>query len=114
MKGPAAILIAVHSKKCCFVAVKKGERKEKSDCIFKNFKKLSWLYTAASDLSRKLFFFEIQMWKIGSQVAISKLLTLKFLLVMRKEASILAMIYLKYKSEKLIILINIPFNQINK
>ena len=33
---------------------------------------------------------------------------------MRKEASILAMIYLKYKSEKLIILINIPFNQINK
>ena len=61
MKGPAAILIAVHSKKCCFVAVKKGERKEKSDCIFKNLKKLSWLYTAASDLSRKLFFFEIQM-----------------------------------------------------
>lgn len=109
MKGPAAILIAVHSKKCCFVAVKKGEKK--SDKILKNW---VWLYTAASDLSRKLFFFEIQMWKIGSQVAISKLLTLKFLLVMRKEASILAMIYLKYKSEKLIILINIPFNQINK
>ena len=64
------------------------------------------MYTAASDLSRKLFFFEIQMWKIWSQV-ISKLL-----LVMRKEASILAMIYLKYKSEKLIILMNIPFNQI--
>ena len=33
---------------------------------------------------------------------------------MRKEASILAMIHLKYKSEKLIILMNIPFNQINK
>ena len=34
--------------------------------------------------------------------AISELLTLKFLLVMRKKASILAMIYLKKKSEKLI------------
>ena len=33
---------------------------------------------------------------------------------MRKEASILAMIHLKYKSEKLIILMNILFNQINK
>ena len=34
--------------------------------------------------------------------AISELLTLKFLLVMRKKASILAMIYVKQKSEKLI------------
>ena len=34
--------------------------------------------------------------------AISELLTLKFLLVMRKKALILAMIYLKEKSDKLI------------
>ena len=56
MKGPAAILIAVHSKKCCFVAVKKGERKEKSDCIFKNFKKTQFGCTQLLVISLESFF----------------------------------------------------------
>ena len=55
-----------------------------------------WLYTVVSDLFLKLLiFYEIKIRKIQSQNAISELLTLKFLSVMRKKASILAMIYLK-------------------
>lgn len=41
MKGPAAILIAVHSKKCCFVAVKKAKEKKKAIVFLKILKKLS-------------------------------------------------------------------------